>query len=301
MQALLDHLDRSVLTDADARRLFHGRGGGTSGYEFLNIDAYPPVLHISLYQAQSEEWLELLATALLTRYAAQCDCVVVQERYHREGPCRVLRGALSTPCLAREDGLIFELDFSHGRNIGFFPDMRAGRRLVRELAAERTVLNLFAYTGAFSVAALAGGARRVVNLDMSRSALQRAATNHQLNHLAPAASSFLSHNLFKSFAKLRRLGPYELVILDPPSAQGMSFNAERDWPKLLRRLPEWLVDGGEIVACLNAPHLPADFLRQLFSELLPMAQPVTQLPALADFPERDPERGVKIFHYHLPG
>ncbi|MCT7000003.1 class I SAM-dependent methyltransferase, partial [Salmonella enterica] len=77
------------------------------------------------------------------------------------------------------------------------------------------VLNLFAYTCGFSVAAIEGGAEHVVNLDMARGVLSRGRDNHRLNGHDLSRVTFLGHDLFKSWAKVIHSGPYDLVIIDP--------------------------------------------------------------------------------------
>ena len=96
--------------------------------------------------------------------------------------------------------------------------MAEGRRWVRAQAAGQQVLNLFAYTSAFSVAALQGGAKQVVNVDMSAGAIALGQLNHALNGLQ-AGARFLAHDIFKTWGKITRSGPYHLIIVDPPSFQ----------------------------------------------------------------------------------
>src|SRR3546814_21000772 len=106
--------------------------------------------------------------------------------------------------------------------------MRYVRRWVQEQAQGKRVLNLFAYTCGFSVAAIAGGAEHVVNLDMASAALTRGRENHRLNGHDLSRVSFLGHELFKSWGKVRKLGPYDLIIIDPPSFQQGSFALTRE-------------------------------------------------------------------------
>src|SRR5690606_8886302 len=127
-------------------------------------------------------------------------------------------------------------------------------------AEGKRVLNLFAYTCGFSVAAIAGGARHVVNLDMSRAALSRGRDNHRLNGHDLGQVSFLGHDLFKSWAKVIHNGPYDLVIIDPPTFQKGSFLLTKDYQRVLRRLPELLTSHGTVLACSNDPATGPDFL-----------------------------------------
>ena len=104
---------------------------------------------------------------------------------------------------------------------------------------------------------------------------------------------------FRSISKLRKLGPFDMVICDPPAAQGKSFSARTHWPKLIRKLPSLLSDHAEIYACLNARHIPSHYLREQFSELLPEATLKESLQAGPDFPESDEHTGLVIERYNF--
>ena len=118
---------------------------------------------------------------------------------------------------------------------------------------------------------------------------------------AQNGASFLAHDLFKSWGKLIRGGPYELVIADPPSFQKGSFVATKDYARLARRLPDLLVPGGHALLCLNAPELDTEFLHHQMREQAPELQFVQRLPNPAVFADIDPERALKVLVYHLPG
>ncbi len=271
MKTLETEIRRHLPTGGESRRLFHGRGKTFEGLEGVVVDVFSPVVLITLYTHYSDEWLLDLA-ALVRRELPQATAVLVQERYLRGAPSRLLFGDLPEQVLAVENELRFSLRLGDAQNVGFFPDMAIGRQLVRERSAGKKVLNLFSYTCSFSVAALAGGARQVVNLDMNRGALDLGRENHRLNGFDLRGVSFLSLELFRSISKLRKLGPFDLVVCDPPAAQGKSFTAEQHWPKLIRRLPELLAPQGEILACLNAPHLAPGYCQSLqpLLDFLPM-------------------------------
>ena len=290
---------RIATTTGDARRLFHGRGHCYAGLEFLTIDFFPPVILLILYREPDPGWLAELTEQLRRLLGAHLACVLAQHRQYPGAPTEILFGHLPSTCVARENGLEYGLRLGEAQNIGFFPDMAVGRQRVRQLAAGRRVLNLFAYTCAFSVAALAGGAARVVNLDMNRGALRQGQRNHRHNGLDAGRAAFLAHDLFKSFAKLRRLGPFDLTIIDPPGDQGKSFRAERDWPKIVSRLPALTVPGSDLILGHSTPHLPPDFLLDLLARLLPGAILLAHLRAGEDFPERDSAKGLHVLHYRL--
>ncbi len=301
MEIIAREIRQHLPKAGESRRLFHGRGHCFVGLEDLLIDYFPPIVLVTLYRQRSEEWLTELLALLYSTLDAPPQAVLLQERYLPGSPSRCLRGRLPTEVDALESGLRYRLRLGQGQNTGFFPDMAAGRQLLRELSAGRRVLNLFAYTCSFSVAALAGGALQVTNLDMNRGVLELGRLNHTLNGCDLRRASFLPLELFRSFGHLRRCGPFDLVICDPPASQGQSFTAQRHWPRLIRRLPELLEEKGQILACRSTPDFSNNNLRQLFAELCPAAQLLRCHTAGADFPEADSEKGATVLHYGLNG
>jgi 23S rRNA (cytosine1962-C5)-methyltransferase len=195
--------------------------------------------------------------------------------------------------LITENGLRYKLDLGIKQNNGLFLDMRYGRRWVQQQAQGKRVLNLFAYTCGFSVAAIAGGAEHVVNLDMARAALNRGRDNHRLNEHDLNKVSFLGHELFKSWGKVKRSGPYDLVIIDPPSFQKGSFALSRDYQKILRRLPELLTPTGTVLACINDPDTGPDFLIDGMSAEAPELTFQERLENPPEFPDISADSGLK--------
>ncbi|MFA5514881.1 MAG: class I SAM-dependent methyltransferase [Desulfuromonadales bacterium] len=300
MQIIHEEIIRRLPSQGEARRLFHGRGQCFAGYGDLVIDYYPPVVMVILYRERPRVWLEELTQLLSATLPEKPRAIFLQERFLPSAPGRVLQGELPESLDALEAGLRFRLRLGEARNIGFFPDMAVGRRLVCERAAGKRVLNLFAYSCGFSVAALAGGAAQVVNLDMNRGALELGKLNHRLNGFNLRQAGFLPLEFFRSLGKLRKLGPFDLVICDPPAAQGKNFTAERHWPKLVRSLPDLVAPGGEILACLNDPTLGPDYLDRLFAETLPAAENLGLYRPGEDFPDAHPDCGVSMHLYRLP-
>jgi 23S rRNA (cytosine1962-C5)-methyltransferase len=280
MQAVIDAISSFDFdpVSTEAGRLFHGRGQCYPGLAHINVD---PQLQL-LVEAARAKGFERLA---------------LQHRYQPGGPVEWLLGEPLTELAVTEAGLKFGLQLGQNQNHGLFLDMANGRRWVREHARERKVLNLFAYTCAFSVAALAGGADGVVNLDMSKGALKRGQRNHQLNGQDTRGVRFLPHELFRSWGKLRKFGPYELVIIDPPSFQRGSFVASQDYQKVLRRLPELLAERAELLVCLNDPAIDSEFLISLMEQHCPQAAFVERLVNPPSFPEAAAKHGLKVLHF----
>lgn len=300
MEAIRQEILRHLPNNGETRRLFHGRGRCFAGYDDLVIDYYPPVVMVVLYRQRSPVWLEELSQVLSAALSEQPRAILLQERFLPSAPSRVLKGAMPETLDAREAGLSFRLRLGEAQNGGFFPDMAVGRKLVRERAEGKRVLNLFAYSCSFSVAALSGGAAQVVNLDMNRGALELGKLNHRLNGIDLRRVSFLPLEFFRSIGKLRKLGPFDLVICDPPASQGKSFTSERHWPKLIRSLPSLIGSGGEILACLNDPNLGPDYLDRLLVETFPSAENLGLHRPGEDFPDAHPDCSVSIHHYRLP-
>ncbi len=293
---LHQHLSRALQTPpTETRRLFHGRGRCWPGLEQITVDWLQGVVLVALFREPGADELAALKPMLLqlAQATAQAHSLILQHRYLPDSHAEWLLGEPVDSWLIDEDGLRYQLDLGRKQNIGLFLDMRYGRRWVREQAAGKRVLNLFAYTCGFSLAAIAGGAEHVVNLDMARAALSRGRDNHRHNGHDLDRVSFLGHELFKSWGKVKRGGPYELIIIDPPSFQKGSFVLTQDYRKVLRKLPELLTEGGVVLACVNDPAVGSDFLIQSMAEEAPGLTFQRRLANPPEFPDAAAEGGLK--------
>ncbi|MDD0837593.1 class I SAM-dependent methyltransferase [Curvibacter sp. HBC61] len=310
MQALLDAIATMDLNPTDAQRVFHGRGGLYPGCEHWVLDAFPPVWVLTSFQPATEAELSAVHEALTQRWSAQpADRPlnwVYQCRHEGRSETRLMAGQVPEPHHVSENGLQYRVHVLKGQNHGLFLDMAEGRRWVREHVQAQVarhprlkVLNLFAYTCAFSVVARQAGARQVLNLDMSHGALAIGQQNHQLNGITDGVS-FLAHDLFSTWGKINRAGPYELIIVDPPSYQKGSFVATKDYARLMRRLPDLLTPGGHVLLCLNAPELGLAFLQDQMQALAPELQWVERVANPAAFADVSPERSLKVLVYRAP-
>ncbi len=309
MQALLNAIATMALP-TDSQRVFHGRGGLHPGCEHWSLDAFPPVMLLTSFQPVSADELASVDAALSARWIDiapdQPLNWVFQCRAQGHVETRLMRGAVPDPHVVTENGASFRVHVLKGQNHGLFLDMAKGREWVREFVhtygtdpTRLKVLNLFAYTCAFSVVALQAGAKHVVNVDMSHGALAIGQQNHALNGIGTGAG-FLAHDIFKTWGKITRSGPYGLVIVDPPSYQKGSFVATKDYARLMRRLPELLRPGGYALLCLNAPELGLDFLKLQMQELAPALKFVERVANPAVFADASPERSLKVLAYRMP-
>lgn len=284
----------------DSYRLLHGRGRCFEGLEFVNVDFFQPVLLLVFYKEPPENWLATFVEHLRNKLSEQLSCVLVQRRYLVNAPSEIVLGELPEQVFARRGDLLFNLHLNAQQNSGFFLDMESGRQWIEKNVGGKRVLNLFAYTCAFSVVAVAAGAEKVVNVDMSSPALNLGRANHQLNNFPKNKTEFVAENILKSWSRVKKPGPYDVVIIDPPSYQKGSFIAEKDYGKVIRRLPELMPQGGLVLACLNAPELSDEFLKSQFVEHLPNAEFIERLASHPDFPDVNPEQQLKLLVYKVP-
>ncbi|WP_370682348.1 class I SAM-dependent methyltransferase [Comamonas sp. GB3 AK4-5] len=311
MQPLLDAIAQMPFPH-DAQRIFHGRGGRYPGCEQIVLDAFPPVLVLTSFAPVDEALLAAIGQALAQRWqqvapAGQALNWVFQNRAPgNQAETRLMAGSVPEPHVVVENGAQYLVHVARGQNHGLFLDMAAGRDWVRcqVLAHARPermkVLNLFAYTCAFSVVAKLAGAGQVLNMDMSKGALATGQHNHQLNGVK-AGASFAAHDIFSSWGKINRSGPYDLIVVDPPSYQKGSFVATKDYARLMRRLPDLLAPEGQVLLCLNAPELGTDFLRAQMTEIAPTLQFMERIPNPPVFADVDEERSLKVLVYRAPG
>ncbi|MEZ0152542.1 MAG: class I SAM-dependent methyltransferase [Candidatus Reddybacter sp.] len=301
MQQIIQSIQRGAKKGVDACRLFHGRGHCYPGLEFVSVDWFAPVLLISLYKEPDAQWIKQLADEL-TQLASDeaIENIILQHRYLKDAPSENLKGDIAGDYYAVEKGLKFRLNFKTNQNVGFFLDMANCRQVLREQAKGKRVLNLFAYTCTFSVVAAEAGAEKVVNVDMAKGALNTGRLNHQLNDIDTRSVSYLSHDIFKSWGKIRKYGPYDRVIIDPPSFQAGSFNVRKDYQKIVRKLPGLLSTQAQVIACLNSPDLSFTFLRELFANIGGFVErQVIAIPA--SFPEADADKGLKTLLFERTG
>ena len=281
-----------------ARRIFHGRGQRYPGLEHLCIDWFGPLVLISAFAAIEDEGL-LLEQILGADKHDQITAVMIQRRYEKGAPAEFLSGSCEEQLIVAEDGLRYEVHPGRRQNVGLFMDMRLVRQWLAKNSSQRNVLNLFAYTCSLSVAALAGGASAVTNVDVSKTSIAWGQRNHELNGQSLRQVKAIPHNLFTSWGRIKQFGRYDLVIIDPPTRQRGSFEADKNYAAVVKRLGSLCNPGAEIIACLNSPFLPVSFLTDLFAAHCPGASFVEMMPAAPEYKDAQPERGLKICRYQF--
>jgi len=229
-----DRVERAValrahlLPTSDTVRLVHAESDGLPG---VVIDRYGETVVLQLSSAGAMRWRDALADAVMqavkpnTLYErSDADVLALEGLQVSVG---LLRGtAPASPLLVYELGAMFEVDVPHGHKTGFYLDQRTNRARVREFAEKREVLDCFAYTGGFTVNALAGGAAKVTAIDSSGPALELLQRNVALNKLP--ACECIEGDVFQLLRKLRdRARSFDLIVLDPPKFAPTAAHAEK--------------------------------------------------------------------------
>jgi len=276
----------------DACRLVHGAADGWPGF-------YLDRLGEDL-MAQTAAALTVPQRQFIERIGARAVYHQLLQRQGRASP-RWLCGAPATnEILVRENGLRFLLRLDEGGSTGLFLDQRENRRRLQdhyvapgfELPPAPDVLNAFAYTCAFSVAAAAGGGR-VTSLDLSRNYLEWGRRNFELNGLEPSGHEFLFGDAFAWFRRLvKKNRLFDILVLDPPtfsrSRESGVFQAQKNYGALVDAALPLLKPGGTLLASTNAAGFaPEDFIAAVTGSIRRAGRRVARrhyAPQPPDFP-----------------
>ncbi len=217
-----------LASGTDSARLVFSEADGVPG---LIADCYGDTVVCQLTTAGAEAWRDVIADALaavpgIARVYERSDADV-REREALEPNVGVLRGdAPPQELLAHENGLQFAVDVAGGHKTGFYLDQRDGRAAVAQWASGRNVLNVFSYTGAFSVIAAKHGATNVMSIDSSGPALAVANRNAELNSID--IGEVLEADAFTALRGLRdRARQFDLILLDPPKLANNAKQVEK--------------------------------------------------------------------------
>ncbi len=265
-------LDRRAPLAADTGttiyRLVNGAADGLPG---LTLDRYGDVLIASLYdQGLTPSFAGLAdstgAASVYVKYRPRQASRLSDAELQRLAPAEPVSGPPQPEVIAHEDGLAYIIRPGEGLSVGLFPDMREGRGRVRAWARGARVLNTFAYTCGFGVAALAGGATRVLNLDLSKGVLAWGQENYRANGFSSDPHDFVYGDVFDWLGRLARRGEqFELVILDPPGfsrTKTRRFVAAQDYDELVALAARVAAPGGLLYACCNVAELPRRAFRE---------------------------------------
>ena len=256
--------------DSTAWRLVNGEGDGLPG---LTVDRYGEFLLVQYYTRAWEPHLSAVAQALMADGPTRGIYAKFRPQQTRTAGAavngRLLAGTKTPePLVVKEHGLHFRVDLAGELHTGLFLDQRDNRQGLRRLSAGQRVLNLFAYTAAFSVAAAAGGAARVTTIDVAPRYLDWGRENFRLNNLDPAAHDFIAGDCFAELEKLARNGrSFDVILMDPPSfstTRDSRFTTSGGTAELVQRALGLLPPGGVLVTSSNHQKVDlADYLKEL--------------------------------------
>ncbi len=241
--------------------------------------------------SHAEPVLENLLPEISKRFGAGLQAIYAKRLTHNPSssntPLRVLGENPEPLHHVREQGLVFEVDFSAGYSCGLFLDQRENRRRLRAMAPRR-VLNCFAFTCSFSVAAASAGAT-TWNLDISRAALTRGKRNFALNGLDPTAHKFLTDDVLDVLPRLARRGEtFDTIILDPPTFSrgrgGRIFRVEDHLPTLIRLAMDCAAPGAKILVSTNCSRLGPNPLLRMIQSVAGRSVAFEKTPPPEDFP-----------------
>lgn len=285
--------------DTDAFRLVNEDGDGLAG---VTIDRYGDWLLVQFYSPEAAAACERLldaatrlgARGVYAKFRPKQANILADTRREDLAPARALRGEdAPIEFMIQESGLRYWVRLGDGLSTGIFLDQRDNRRRVRDLSCGRSVLNLFAYTCPFTVAAAAGGASRTVSVDVSAGALEWGRRNLEVNGLSGPAHVMVVSDVFGWLEGARaRRDRYDLVILDPPSysttKDGTRFVAESGYRDLAAAALAVVAPGGTLLACSNHRGIVRAKFRRYLHEALRLAGreavQVRDTPEPTDFP-----------------
>ena len=262
------------LNETDVYRLVNGEGDGLPG---VTVDRYADYLMLQFYTAAWDVHLVVLTTALqrvfqpkgIYRKLRPQETRVLEAKNHsKEYSCLIVGDAAPVPLQVKENGLNYLVDLREGLNTGLFPDQRRNRRELRGRVSGKRVLNLFAFTGAFSVAAVAAGAKKVTSVDVSAKYLDLARENFSINRFNPKQHEFIVSDVFAELARMRsQQRRFDVILFDPPSfstTKKSCFSTHGGTSKLVAATLPLLESGGLLMSSSNHQKISQDdYLKEL--------------------------------------
>ena len=285
-------------TTTTCYRLVHGEGDLLPG---LVIDIYERKAVVQCHSVGMYRSREAISVALREAYGARLDAIY--DKSAQTLPFKADLGAVDDYLwggskhkdnIVLENGLKFMVNWEEGQKTGFFIDQRVNRDLVRQYSKGRKVLNTFCYTGGFSVAALAGGAKEVVSIDLSERAVKLADENVRLNFGDEAPHKAIACNAVEYLKDID--ADYDLIILDPPAFakhHKVLGNALQGYKKINARALEKIRPGGILFTFSCSQAVSRDLFRTTIFTAAAIAKRkvriIGQLTQPADHP-------INIYH-----
>ncbi len=260
---------RSAQTDS--YRLFNGEGDRLPG---LVCDIYGSTAVLQFDgRGPGEFWdKDLIVNWLLANTLTK---TIVEKK--RRGPEKSSEAAIELlggkPCetefVIQENSALFQVNLEKGQKTGFFLDQRENRKYVRDISAQKSVLNLFSYSGGFSINAGLGGAQRVASVDISQGAIDFAEVNWRLNGLEPAKHLGICADVFKYLGQSSEV--WDHIIVDPPSMSHSESSREAakiKYIEVFSAAAKRIAPQGELSLSSCSSHVSFDDFFEIINETL---------------------------------
>ncbi|HFK1474833.1 TPA: class I SAM-dependent rRNA methyltransferase [Bacillus paranthracis] len=243
-------------SDTTAFRALNGEGDGLGG---LIIDYYDGYYVVSWYSEGIYTFRDEIIAAL--QKVANFKGIYEKKRFdtkgkYIEGDDFVAGERGEFPLIVKENGVNFAVYLNDGAMVGVFLDQRNVRKQIRDKYAKgRTVLNMFSYTGAFSVFAALGGASKTTSVDLANRSLSKTIEQFSVNEVDYEAQDIIVEDVFLYFKyAVKKKMKFDMVVLDPPSfarSKKYTFSAAKDYKNLLKETIAITENNGIIVASTN--------------------------------------------------
>ena len=265
-QALTERANLKSNDQTNAYRFFNGEGDGLGG---LTIDVYADYYVFSWYSAGIYKHQQTILKAFL---AVVSDVKGVYEKIRYQTKTKpetnhVYGEEAPEPLLIKENGITFAAYLNDGLMTGIFLDQRNVRRSILEhYSMDKTVLNTFSYTGAFSVAAAMGGASHTTSVDLANRSLEKTKEQFEVNGLDPELQTIRVMDVFDYFRyAIRKQLKFDTVVVDPPSfarSKKRTFSVSKDYTALLEDIIDITNEDGVIIASTNAANVSTEKFEQ---------------------------------------
>ncbi|MGB3569927.1 MAG: class I SAM-dependent rRNA methyltransferase [Priestia megaterium] len=291
-QAISSRHDFYASEDTTAFRVFNSEGDGIGG---LIIDYYDGYYVMSWYSEGIYRFKEYVIEAL--KSAPNFKGLYQKKRFNVKGQYIeeddfVAGDKGEFPLIVKENGIRFAVYLNDGAMVGVFLDQRDVRKTIRDKYAKgKTVLNMFSYTGAFSVAAALGGAAKTTSVDLANRSLAKTIEQFSVNGIDHEEQDIIVEDVFKYFKyAVKKNMTFDLVVLDPPSfakSKKHTFSAAKDYKDLLKEAIALTKPNGVIVASTNASNFDMkkfhSFIEKAFNEKGEQYKMMEQFTLPADF------------------
>lgn len=250
---------KSLIADPQttAFRMFNGEGDGVGGF---TIDVFEDYYVINWYSEGIYQFKDEIIQSLTNLIHVKG--LYEKKRFAEKGMYVedddfILGEKAPEPLIVKENGMNFAVYLNDGAMVGIFLDQRDVRRKIRDAySKDKTVLNTFSYTGAFSVAAALGGAKKTTSVDLANRSKSKTIEQFSLNKIDVESQDIIVEDVFQYFKyAVRKELSFDVVILDPPSfarSKKHTFSAEKDYTDLLSQAIQITNKDGIIVASTNS-------------------------------------------------